>query len=276
MSIVAVSETMGSLGSEIGRHLSQWLGYEFADQEIIAKAAERFGESVLDLTHVTEEKPTLWERFSDTKRRYMSAVEAIIFEMAARGRVILSGRSATILLRDVGHVLRVRIIAPERVRAERIRNQQGLTEEAAADFVRHADRERAARVRFLYNLDWDDPLLYDLVLNTDRLTVEGGTHLIAQALADERFRPTPESRRRLADLNVGAQVKITLLEHPRTRGLHLYTTCADGYVVMTGRVEEEEQRRLIQELVEKIPGVTGVQNDVVAVGPALRGIPRGI
>ena len=70
MSVVAISETFGSLGTEIGWELSRSLGYEFADREIIAKAAERYGESVMDLHHVSEEKPTLWERFPDSTRHY--------------------------------------------------------------------------------------------------------------------------------------------------------------------------------------------------------------
>jgi hypothetical protein len=40
-------------------------GHEFADREIITKAAKRFGEGVLALRHAAEEKPTLWERFAD-------------------------------------------------------------------------------------------------------------------------------------------------------------------------------------------------------------------
>src|SRR4029434_4701424 len=45
MSIVAISETAGSLGNEIGRRLAERLNYRFADREIIAKTAERFGEN---------------------------------------------------------------------------------------------------------------------------------------------------------------------------------------------------------------------------------------
>jgi len=168
MSIVAISETAGSLGREIGRTVAATLGHEFADREIISKAAERFGEGVLELTHATEEKPTLWERFTETQRRYMAYVEAIVLEMAARDNVILVGRASTIILGKIPHALRVRISAPERARAQQVHQQLGLTAEAALDYVRRSDHERAARVRFLYHVDWDDPLSYDLVLNTER------------------------------------------------------------------------------------------------------------
>jgi cytidylate kinase-like protein len=58
MSIIAVSQTLGSLGDEIGRELARTLTYQVADREIILEAAERFGEGVPALQHATEEKPT--------------------------------------------------------------------------------------------------------------------------------------------------------------------------------------------------------------------------
>lgn len=273
MSILALSETLGSLGNDIGRQVAHRLGYEFADREIIAKAAERFGESVLDLTHVTEERPTLWERFSDTRRRYLAAVEATVFDLAVRDHVVLSGRGATLLLRDVRHALRVRITAPAEVRAERLRAQQGLTAEAAVDAVRRADRERAARVRFLYGVDWDDPLLYDLVINTARVSVERAVLQLIQALEDEAFRPTAESVRRLADRHLAAGARAALLEHPMTRHLHLQVGCRDGVLTLSGSVDEEAERYQVGEIVRRLPGVVEVRNEVVAVRATLRGSP---
>ena len=70
MSIVAISETLGSLGNEIGRRLAESLGWGFADREIIAKAAERFGVDLAQVRHNAEEKPSLWERFTDGHRRF--------------------------------------------------------------------------------------------------------------------------------------------------------------------------------------------------------------
>jgi cytidylate kinase len=123
MSIVAISETAGSMGIEIGRKLAESLGWEFADREILSKASEQFGEDVTDLRHSIEEKPTLWERFSDTQHRYKAYVEAIMLEMAARDNVVLAGRSSTIVLRQVPHVVRARASAPEGIRAQRLENE---------------------------------------------------------------------------------------------------------------------------------------------------------
>lgn len=275
MSIIAMSETLGSLGNEIGRELGHTLSYEFADREIIAKAAERFGESVLELAHVTEEKPTLWERVTDTKRHYLASVEAILLELAARDNVILSGRGSTILLAKIPHALRVRVIAPPRVRARRVEQSQGLTDEAAVDLVEETDRERAARIRFLYHVDWDDPLAYDLVINTERISVNLAVNLIQEMLREPRFLPTPESLRAVVDLSLTARARAALLVHPLTRGFRLDVTCRDGHLCLTGVVDEEDQRRAAEEIVAAIPGVTGVGNEISVLRLAGR-LPAGM
>ena len=71
MSIVAISDTLGSRGDTMGRELARRLRWEFADRDAITKAAEQFGEAVGELHEVTETRPTLWERFTDSKRRYL-------------------------------------------------------------------------------------------------------------------------------------------------------------------------------------------------------------
>jgi len=268
MSIVAISQTLGSLGDEVGRELARTLSYEFADREIIFQAAERFGEGVTELQHATEEKPTLWERFTEAKEPYLTDVEAIIWEMAARDNVVLVGRGAPFLLRAVPHTLRVRVTAPESLRAKRLENQEGLATDAARDIVRQSDRDRAARVKFLYQVGWDNALLYDLVLNTERLAVTEGVRMIQHALQNQRFQATSESRAQVKDLSLTASAKAALLADPRTGQLVLSLTCEKGYLSVGGKVEREELRQVVEEIVRAIPGVTGVENATV-VAPRL-------
>lgn len=265
MGVVAISETEGSLGAEVGQALAQALGYEFAGREIIARAAERFGENVLELQHAAEEKPTLWERFTDTQRRYVTYIEATMFELAARDNVVLVGRASTLVLRSMAHAVRVRVIAPERLRAARIEQQMGLTHEAAERVVRETDHEHAARVKFLYRVEWGDPLLYDLVLNTDRVSVDRAVRLIRDTLEGERFQATPASRRLILDLSLGAQAKAALLANPMTRSDGIYVSCTDATIVLSGSTRSEEERKAAQTTVAGIAGVAGVQNDIVIV-----------
>jgi cytidylate kinase len=263
MSIVAISETAGSFGNEIGRKLAESLGWAFADREIIGKTAERFGEDPSELRHGTEEKPSLWERLTGSQHRYRTFVEATILDLAARDDVVLAGLASSLVLRDVRHVLRVRTNAPDRERARRIEQQQGLVPDAALDFVRHADRERAARVKFLYHVDVDDPLLYDVVFNTERVTAEQGARVVAEMLRDARFQTTADSRMALADLNVVAQARALFLANRRLAGHDIAVSSVMGRVTLTGQVQRHEERDAAAAIVKGLPGVTELSNEIL-------------
>jgi len=270
MSIVAISETTGSLGNEIGRRVSERLGYRFADREIIAKAAEQFGAELSDLRHGTEEKPTFWERLTDSQHRYRAYVDSIILEMASGDDVVLTGLAAAIVLRQAPHVLRVRTNAPERIRADRLEQKQGLTREAAHDLVRHTDHERATRVKFLYRVNVDDHLLYDLVLNTERLTADEGARLIQEMLREQRFQTTPASRGQLIDLSIVTRAKASFMASPVLDHQRVAVSASGGCASLSGTVDTDEEYRLVQETVEKIPGVSRVLNEIVVTPPIKR------
>lgn len=275
MSIVAISESVGSRGTEIGRALAATLGWEFADREIITKAAEAFGEGVSDLKHATEEKPTLWDRFRQSQQRYATYVEATVLEMAARDNVVLVGRGSTVILRNVRHALRARVIAPEQVRAQRIEQELGLTPEAALEAVRHADQDLAARVRFVYHVDWNEPSLYDVVLNTERLSPARAVAVLREMLEDEQFASTDGSRQELLDRRLVASSRAALLANPTTRSIPIVVTVAGGAVELTGLVATEEERRTAESVVAKISGVAGVRNALVARGSVVDDLPHG-
>lgn len=270
MSIVAISDTTGSLGNEIGRKLSERLGYRFADREIIAKAAEQFGAELSDLRHGTEEKPTFWERLTDSQHRYRAYVDSIILEMASGDDVVLTGLAAAIVVRPAPHALRVRTNAPERLRADRVEQKQGLTRQAALDLVRHTDHERATRVKFLYRVNVDDHLLYDVVLNTERLTADEGARLIQEMLREQRFQTTPTSRRQLVDLSIVSRATASFMASPVLDPQRVAVSASDGCATLRGTVDTDEEYRLVQETVERIPGVSRVLNDIVVTPPIKR------
>lgn len=265
MGIVAISLSLGSLGEEIGRELARALSYEFADREIILKAAERFGEGERELEHLTEERPTLWERFTESTRRYLTYVQAVIWEMAAQDKAVLVGRGAPFVLRGIRHALRVRITAPAGPRAQRVEHQQGLIHEAAVDLVRQSDHERASRLRFLYHVDWDDPLLYDFVLNTERIGVPEGVRLIREALQSDRFQPTPDSLAEVRDLNFAAQAKAALAVNPVTRPLQLAVSCKNGHLSLGGTVHYEEERKTAEEIAAGISGIARIRSEILVI-----------
>jgi hypothetical protein len=183
--------------------------------------------------------------------------------MAAQDNVVLVGRASTIILGDVPHALRVRVIATERVRAERLERQQGLTAEGARELVRDADRDLASRVRFLYHVDWEDPLLYDVVINTDRTSVARAVAVLREWLTDDRFTATDASRGTVRDRSVLAMAQAAIRANPMTRARALGVTVAGGVVTLNGRVDNDAERREAESAVARIAGVISVRNGIL-------------
>jgi hypothetical protein len=169
----------------------------------------------------------------------------------------------------------VRVIAPEHVRAQRIECEQGLTPEAALEYVREGDRDLAARVWFLYHVDWQDPLLYDLVLNTERLSVPRAVAVLRERLADAGLTPSDTGRQALRDRSLATHARALLQANLSTRSRKIDVTVAGGVVELSGRVVTEAERQAAEAAVARIPGVVGVRNGLVAEAGALDALAHG-
>lgn len=150
-----------------------------ADHHLPRKLAEFMPEdrvSMLEdmMTELLGLHPPSWTLFHAT-------VETIL-KLAELGHVILIGRGANVVTARLPHVFHVRLVGSLERRVERVMADRGLDRKQALEFIEKEDRGRARYLREHFKAEIDDPLLYDLVLNTDRITCELAAELIAQAL----------------------------------------------------------------------------------------------
>jgi hypothetical protein len=150
------------------------------------------------------------------------------------------------------------------VRAARL--EPALGTPAALEYVRRVDRELAARMRFLYHVDWAEPRLYDLVLNTERLDVADAVGLVRGALGAERFRSIPESRQALSDLSAVAQMRAFMTGNPNTANAAVTAACSDGALTLEGRVDAAVVWEAILEAARKVSGVREVRDEIALIG----------
>lgn len=121
---------------------------------------------------------------------YADLVRQVILEYAQAGDVIIVGRGGQAILRDMSGVLHVKIIGSEEMRARRLVQRTGIDAKEAAQRIHRSDRERARYLKHFHGLNWEDPGLYDLVLNTDRLAADLAVHLVIEA-AQRAAQPLP-------------------------------------------------------------------------------------
>jgi len=178
----------------------------------------------------------------------------------------IGAKTGTFVLQRIRHAFRVRATAPLHVRARRLEAERGLVPDAE-DVVARSDRDWAARIRHLYDVALDDPLQYDLVRNTARVDIPTAVATIRTSLAAERFHATSASLAEVRDRCMTARVHAALLTNSRTRELGLFFSCRDDQVSLSGRVARDDQRRVAEEVVGRLPGVTRVLSEIVVILP---------
>lgn len=109
-----------------------------------------------------------------------------ILHLAELGNVILIGRAANVITSKLENTVHVRLVAPLDKRIERIQEQNKLSRPKAEEFIRQNDHGRARYLKKYYRRDIDDPLLYDLVINTGRFSTADVARLIGEAVIRRR------------------------------------------------------------------------------------------
>ena len=120
--------------------------------------------------------PPLWEL-----ERHVA--EAML-QLAKVGRVILAGRAAHLVTRELPGGFHVRLIASPPVRLQRMMARLHCDEATARTCLAQSDQARRRFVRARFDREIDDPADYDLVLNTDRLDPGIAARIIVTGLLE--------------------------------------------------------------------------------------------
>lgn len=198
--VIAISRALGAGGEEIGRMVAKDLGLRYADEEIIVAAAEKAGVSpeaiakaestgglIERILEGMARTPPVTEGFAvppiveDPSSAYETLIEQVVRETAAAGEVVIVGHGASIPLAGTPGLLRVLITAPVASRSARLARAQGMDEGKAQKAIKHSDGQRRAYLKRFYGVGEESPDHYDIVLNTETVTLEGAARAIIAA-----------------------------------------------------------------------------------------------
>jgi cytidylate kinase len=178
MAVITISRQLGSLGTTLGRAMASRLGYHLVHRELINQAAKLAGAADMALATIDELGLLGLEPSQQQQAAYLDAVQRVIEDFAARGDVIIVGRAGQAILQDYPNVLHLRVVAPIGIRIQRIMDAHGVSLKAAQAQVDGSDRFRAKYLQRFYNIQWDDPCLYHLVINTGQLPLETSAEVV--------------------------------------------------------------------------------------------------
>ena len=263
MPVIAMTQEMGSLAKDVSVQLAESLGLAVMRHEAIERVADRAQVSTSLIGRLRDGKAGLMERLTTDKRSVALYTAEELFALADGGNVVLRGWGATCLLRPVPHVVCVRVTRSFKKRVEWVMGHLGTDDlEFAEAEVRRSDQAHASRMNDQFGVTWGDPVLYDLVLNTDRLSVESCVAQISQLASRPEFAETPESRAMLANMALEARVRAALKEHAATRDINITINARQGQVALRGIVLDAEERSQTEEVTAAVPGVDSVDNQL--------------
>ncbi len=218
MAVITISREYGSEGGDIGRNVAKILDYSYVDKELITEVAKRARVPEIEVEKLDErgEDPVIhfleklfeygkkktaseppiycqddgplninpegkirgeWDRETQLK-----LFQSVIRAMWERDNTVIIGRLACFILAEKPHTLHVRIISPLEKRCQYVIEHEHLSHEDATRLIFETDDNRARYAKQYYDVDWDDPTLYDMVLNTAKLANDSAAKLIVKAV----------------------------------------------------------------------------------------------
>jgi cytidylate kinase len=264
-----MTREMGTLGKDVVAGLAERLGLDVIHHGLVEHdIAESSGLPENKVHRFLEGEASLLERWRMDRRRMRCCTAQEIFELAAKGNVLIRGWGSVYLLRSVPHVLSVRVCAPMEFREAVLMQRLGLKDRAAAR--REIERDDAAHNRAMqgmFGIDWTDPAHYTIVLNTARVPVQECVDWIVHLVQSPAFAETEKSKAELMNQLISARVRSTLERHFGSDAAALVKTeVKAGQVILTGQMVDAHYIAEAVRLVRSVEGVTGVKSHIVPIG----------
>ncbi|SDZ90626.1 Cytidylate kinase [Desulfuromusa kysingii] len=266
MAIITISREMGSGGIPIVHQVAKELGYTLVDGDVIRDAAKNYDLSQEALQQIDEKPPAFVEKLDRQIELNMNRIQLIVLEQALKGDVLIYGRGGQDLLPEISSILRVRVIAPFEERVERWAQREWIDPDLARSLVRKSDQQRAGFIKYYFDRNWENPIEYDMVINTIRITNETAVKLITEAASDPSFiAKAHQCKSKIQDLIIQKKIQIARLDDDRIKDIWFNIDVTDCHVTLSGHVYSEAERQAVISDATSVTGVTGVTDQLKIV-----------
>jgi len=182
---------------------------------------------------------------------------------------VIRGWGAAHLVKDIPHVIRVRVCAPMETRVTRMMERLATDDRANVESeIQLSEEAHTAITKRHFGVNWRDPELYDLVLSTERLSVDECVEEVASIMQKKCFQETPESMRKLANLALEWSVRSALRRDERTADASFTVECSDAVAKLAGVVDTQAEASAAGEVAGAVEGVKSVDNQLKAASSA--------
>lgn len=266
MAIVTISRGSFSGGVAVAGLVADRLGVPCISREEVRDAAHAANGAQGSPGATLHEPPRFWQKTPGKLPAHLNLLRAKLLERARERSFVYHGQAGHLLLSPVSHILRVRVTAGEDYRVRTAMADFGLDEKEARQYVGTLNAQLVKWTRFLYGVDWEDPLLYDVVLRVDRIGVEDAADILVGMTRLPAFTPTEESSKAYDDLVLGTRVWEALSSDAHTHSANIRVAADGAEVFVTGSADGVKALEAIDAVTAAVPGVARVTNEVTLGG----------
>ena len=268
MPLITISQDYGSHGYYVAQRVAQELQLELHDDETLRQAAVKMGVEKENLDALKEQVPGFFDRLMGYKPDvYLNVLQSVVYTMASKNNGVIVGHGSQLLLKDFGCALHIRIITPADKRIRYFIEEKGLDEEVATKLVQEKDQEFKNFFRYAFNMDINDPLLYDLVLNTDKIGIETLiSHIIQLAKSDDISECSIDALAIMKCRALEMKIREKLIQSDvTTKGIKIKVT-EPGNILIHGVVYDEVEQQRIGAVLDTIAELDNAKVNI-AVAP---------
>jgi cytidylate kinase len=260
MSLITITHNCGTPGMDVARQVAQGLGWKLYDDRELQGLIRERGIAPEEIQQLDEKTPGYWDLFFKSRPQvFLNVLESVIYDVARAGDGVIIGHGSQVLLRDFDCAFHVRLFSPESRRADELAAQHGLSREAAWKLIRKRDREQAGFFNFAFQLDLDDPGLYDLIINSQKFDAGTAAGLVISAARSEDIRTCGlNALESMERLSLEKKINAALIENRLDLASILVEVTEKGVVKIAGVSANDEDKNRIESIVGRVPGVSRV------------------
>lgn len=253
MPLITISRGSYYHGKSIAEKLAKKLGYSCFSRDQIIENLDEFHLPEIKMVRGLNDTFSVLDRFPHGKQRFITAMRSSILQLFLAGNVVYHGLVAHHFVRNISHVLKVRIIADpaDRVAGEMAREK--ISEDEARNILKKDDEERRRWGMFLYGIDVMDPETYNLTIRIGHLIEDDAVDIVANAASLPSFAETPASKAALADSAMEALISRKLFDFPLAA-----VTAKNGQVSISLKVPEKQQHVIGERIGKMLAPVQGL------------------
>ena len=262
MPLIAMTREMGSLGKDVAAGIAQRANKKVVYHEIIEPIANKMRLRKSHVERFLEGKAGIWERLTTdrTSLSIFTADETFKF-LRDDSTAVIRGWGAAHLLKNIPHVIRVRICAPLETRVTRMMKRLATdNRDTVENEIQLSEEAHTAITKRHFGVNWRDPENYDVVLCTERLSVDECVDEIEGMMGRPAFQETEESRLLVENLSLEWSVRAALRREARTTDTAITVEVAGGVARLQGVVDTADEALAAGEVAAAVEGIKAVDN----------------